>query len=111
MDGTYTNLDFMYGVTHDTRNQVFKPTEGYIAKFTQVLPIVMDSPIKAIVSPLICVKLIPSRTFFLLNDLQMFLTESIHFFFKLAIISDTSAFISDLRSKKSSLFKSRSMWL
>ncbi len=43
MDGTYTNLDFMYGVTHDTRNQVFKPTEGYIAKFTQILPIVMDS--------------------------------------------------------------------
>ena len=43
MDGTYTNLDFMYGVTYDTRNQVFKPTEGYIAKFTQVLPIVMDS--------------------------------------------------------------------
>ena len=43
MDGTYTNLDFMYGVTFDTRNQFFKPTEGYIAKFTQLLPIVMDS--------------------------------------------------------------------
>ena len=43
MDGNYTNLDFMYGVTLDTRNQVFKPSEGYIAKFTQVLPLVMDS--------------------------------------------------------------------
>ena len=26
MDGTYTNLDFMYGVTFDTRNQFFKPS-------------------------------------------------------------------------------------
>ena len=43
MDGTYTNLDFSYGITADKRNQVFKPTEGYRARFSQSLPLIMDS--------------------------------------------------------------------
>ena len=43
MDGTYTNMDFAYGITVDKRNQVFQPTEGYRTKFIQSLPIVMDS--------------------------------------------------------------------
>ena len=43
MDGTFTNMDFAYGITVDKRNQPFQPTEGYRTKFTQSLPIVMDS--------------------------------------------------------------------
>jgi len=43
MDGTFTNLDFAYSIIADRRNQVFQPTEGYRTKFTQSLPIVLDS--------------------------------------------------------------------
>ena len=43
MDGTYTNIDFGYGITWDRRNQVYQPTSGYRAKFTQNLPIIQDS--------------------------------------------------------------------
>ena len=43
MDGTFTNFDFQYGITFDKRNQPFQPTSGYKSKFTQSLPIVMDS--------------------------------------------------------------------
>jgi len=43
MEGTFTNLDFYYGVTVDKRNQAFQPTSGYRTKFIQSLPLVMDS--------------------------------------------------------------------
>jgi len=42
MDGTYYNLDFDYGITWDRRNQPFQPTSGYITKFEQSLPVVID---------------------------------------------------------------------
>jgi len=43
MDGSYTNLDFAYGVTFDKRNQIFNPTKGYKTTFIQSLPILQDS--------------------------------------------------------------------
>jgi outer membrane protein insertion porin family len=43
MDGTFDNIDFTYGIKLDERNQVYQPTAGYITKFVQTLPIVMDS--------------------------------------------------------------------
>ena len=43
MDGTYTNLDFAYGITYDKRNQIFNPTKGYKTTFIQSLPILQDS--------------------------------------------------------------------
>tara|TARA_Y100000590_G_scaffold434703_1_gene553310 strand:+ start:7072 stop:9318 length:2247 start_codon:yes stop_codon:yes gene_type:complete len=43
MDGTFYNLDFGYGITWDRRNQVFQPTDGYMTKFTQKLPLIQDS--------------------------------------------------------------------
>ena len=42
MEGTYENMDFSYGVTLDKRNQPFQPTEGYVVKFTQDVPLIMD---------------------------------------------------------------------
>ena len=43
MEGNFFNTDFTYGLTSDKRNQVFKPTEGYKASFTQSLPLIQDS--------------------------------------------------------------------
>jgi len=43
MDGTFTNLDFEYGLTVDKRNQPYQPTAGYRTKFQQSLPLIMDS--------------------------------------------------------------------
>jgi len=43
MDGSFTNMDFLYGITFDKRNQVFQPTEGYISSFRQSLPLIQDS--------------------------------------------------------------------
>ena len=43
MKGTFTNMDFLYGVTLDKRNQKFQPTDGSRFKFIQSLPIVQDS--------------------------------------------------------------------
>ena len=42
MDGTFSNIDFSYGIIVDRRNQVFKPTAGYRARFIQSLPIIQD---------------------------------------------------------------------
>ena len=41
--GTFYNVDFAYGIIVDERNQAFKPTAGYRAKFLQSLPIIQDS--------------------------------------------------------------------
>ena len=43
MDGTFYNLDFGYGITWDRRNQAFQPTDGYVTKFSQTLPLIQDS--------------------------------------------------------------------
>ena len=42
--GKFTDLSFDYGITLDKRNRAFDPTEGYISRFRQVLPVVADSP-------------------------------------------------------------------
>jgi len=43
MEGNYFNADFGYGITLDKRNQVFQPTEGYVTRFRQSLPLIQDS--------------------------------------------------------------------
>jgi outer membrane protein insertion porin family len=43
MAGTYTNLDFGYGIVKDKRNQAFQPSEGYRTKFLQSIPLIMDN--------------------------------------------------------------------
>ena len=43
MQGSYFNLDFNYGITVDKRNQPFQPSSGYRTKFSQSLPIILDS--------------------------------------------------------------------
>ena len=42
MEGEYTNLDFAYGITYDQRNQGFNPTDGFITRFVQSIPIIQD---------------------------------------------------------------------
>ena len=43
MEGNFFNADFEYGLTFDKRNQVFKPTSGYVSTFSQSIPIIQDS--------------------------------------------------------------------
>ena len=43
MQGSYFNLDFNYGIVVDKRNQPFQPSSGYKTKFSQSLPIILDS--------------------------------------------------------------------
>ena len=43
MEGNFFNADFEYGLTFDKRNQVFKPTSGYVSNFSQSIPIIQDS--------------------------------------------------------------------
>tara|TARA_Y100000590_G_scaffold452979_1_gene597128 strand:- start:869 stop:3115 length:2247 start_codon:yes stop_codon:yes gene_type:complete len=43
MDGSFTNADFFYGITVDKRDQAFQTTSGYVTKFVQSIPIVLDS--------------------------------------------------------------------
>ena len=43
MDGTFTNINFGYGIIVDRRNQPFQPTSGYRSKFLQDLPLLQDS--------------------------------------------------------------------
>ena len=43
MDGTFFNADLGYGIKLDKRNQVFRPTDGYVTRFSQSLPILQDS--------------------------------------------------------------------
>tara|TARA_B100000579_G_C22574828_1_gene730654 strand:- start:208 stop:828 length:621 start_codon:yes stop_codon:yes gene_type:complete len=44
MEGDYTSLDFGYGITYDKRNQRFQPSEGFVTRFRQSLPIYADTP-------------------------------------------------------------------
>ena len=41
--GTFNDLAFNYSVTTDKRDRSFKPTDGYVASFSQSLPIYADS--------------------------------------------------------------------
>ena len=43
MDGTFFNADLGYGIKLDKRNQIFRPTDGYVTRFSQSLPILQDS--------------------------------------------------------------------
>jgi len=43
MEGNFFNADFQYGLTFDQRNQVFKPTSGYVSSFYQSIPVIQDS--------------------------------------------------------------------
>ena len=43
MEGSYSNVDFSYGITVDRRNQRFQPSSGYRTKFIQSLPVIQDS--------------------------------------------------------------------
>ena len=43
MQGNFTNMDFIYAITVDKRDQPFQSTDGYRAKFRQSLPMIMDS--------------------------------------------------------------------
>ena len=41
--GSFTDLAFNYGISTDKRDRAFKPTDGYIAGFSQSLPVYADS--------------------------------------------------------------------
>jgi len=43
MGGSFSNIDFNYGVAFDQRNQAYNPTGGYWAKFIQKIPLLQDS--------------------------------------------------------------------
>jgi len=42
MEGNYSNVDFVYGIAYDKRNQTWQPTQGYRYKFIQSLPLIQD---------------------------------------------------------------------
>jgi len=45
-EGSYFDSSLLYSVSYDKRNQAYRPTSGYLSRFTQSLPIVSDgSPI------------------------------------------------------------------
>ena len=42
--GTFKDLSFDYSISSDKRDKVYAPTDGYITRFSQALPIYADSP-------------------------------------------------------------------
>ena len=42
--GTFTDLAFEYGISLDNRDKVYAPTDGYISRFSQSIPLYADSP-------------------------------------------------------------------
>ena len=42
--GGFTDLSFDYGITADNRNRAYSPTDGYLTRFSQVIPVYADSP-------------------------------------------------------------------
>ena len=42
--GTFVDLAFEYGIALDARDKVYAPTDGYISRFSQSLPLYADSP-------------------------------------------------------------------
>ena len=43
-EGDYFDTALDYGISYDKRNQRYQPTEGFISRFDQSLPIIADSP-------------------------------------------------------------------
>ena len=43
-EGTFSDLTLNYGILLDQRDRVYAPTDGYLSKFTQGIPIYSDSP-------------------------------------------------------------------
>ena len=43
MEGTFSNVDFGYGITLDKRNQPYQPTSGHVIRWLQELPLVQNS--------------------------------------------------------------------
>jgi outer membrane protein insertion porin family len=43
-NGTFSDLSFDYSISLDKRNRAYAPTDGYISRFSQALPIYADSP-------------------------------------------------------------------
>lgn len=41
-DGSYFDTLFSYGLSYDKRNSRFQPTDGYISRWTQEIPIISD---------------------------------------------------------------------
>jgi len=42
--GTFSDLTFDYGITLDNRDKVYAPTDGYITRFGQAIPVYADAP-------------------------------------------------------------------
>ena len=42
-DGSYFDTFFNYTLNYDKRNQTYKPTDGFVSRFTQNIPLVSDS--------------------------------------------------------------------
>jgi outer membrane protein assembly factor BamA len=42
--GSYTDLNMSYGIELDERDRAYMPTDGTIVGFSQILPVVSDSP-------------------------------------------------------------------
>ncbi len=42
--GTFSDLTFVYGITFDERDRSYAPTDGYISRFNQSIPIYADAP-------------------------------------------------------------------
>ncbi len=43
-EGTFSEIAASYGVTLDERNRAYAPTDGFITRFSQKIPVVADSP-------------------------------------------------------------------
>jgi outer membrane protein insertion porin family len=42
--GSFTDLSFDYGILLDNRDKVYAPTDGYISRFNQAVPLYADAP-------------------------------------------------------------------
>jgi len=42
--GSFSDLSFSYGISLDNRDRVYAPTDGYISRFSQTIPLYADSP-------------------------------------------------------------------
>ena len=42
--GSFSDLSFEYGISTDKRDRTYGPTEGYIASFSQMIPVYADAP-------------------------------------------------------------------
>ncbi|MDC1112278.1 outer membrane protein assembly factor BamA [Candidatus Pelagibacter sp.] len=42
-EGSYFDVLFSYGLTYDLRNSAYQPTDGYVSKWTQTIPLTSDN--------------------------------------------------------------------